>query len=244
MRNAWKCWCFTHYHLNWKWENMMDNPLLQYCVVNLEECPTTGRWHYQGYLELTEERTRDDLMDWLEAPGVHLEPRHKSQTQAIEYCKKSETQIMGPWELGSLTKEQGKRNDIFHVKELIKAGGTMREVIDCTNSAQAMQVADKCIMKYSEQRRFWKTELIICDDRLPEIREAFYVSSNKWMDGYDGHEVVCIHHKYTLNQGVGWDLNDLCGSLPLRVECKHGSREWLCKTLYLYSPFKSPLSGR
>jgi len=248
MRNAWKCWCFTHYHLNWKWEDMMDNPLLQYCVVNLEECPTTGRWHYQGYLELTEERTRDDLMDWLEAPGVHLEPRHKSQTQAIEYCKKSETQIMGPWELGSLTKEQGKRNDVELVREQLKAGEGMRGVVRVATNLQSIKIAE-CILKYEEPKRDWKPHIVwywgltgCGKSREAHLQFAdkdyFRKSSTteKWFDGYDAHtHVIFDDFLFPENKKEYNYWLDVFDRYACVVQTKGGIRQFLAKEIIVTS---------
>lgn len=78
------------------------SPLFRYGIVNVERAPTTGAIHWQGYLELTESRRWPQIIQ--EAPilvGAHWEKRKGTQQQAIDYCKKVESQIAGPFEHGS-----------------------------------------------------------------------------------------------------------------------------------------------
>lgn len=81
-----------------------------YIIWSIEEAPTTGAIHWQGYMELD---------DALRIPAVkrlhpifstmHLEKRRGTQQEAIDYCSKPETNLAGPFELGVAGSQGRKR---------------------------------------------------------------------------------------------------------------------------------------
>lgn len=101
-----RAWCFT---LNNPGEG--DDPKdwkVQYVVWQKEE-GKDGTPHFQGYVEL-DKVARLSAMKKING-RAHWEPRGGTQKQAIDYVKKEDTRIDGPWELGD-KKEQGKRSDL------------------------------------------------------------------------------------------------------------------------------------
>lgn len=80
-----------------------------YVCWQKEKCPKTNVEHLQLYCEFSSNIT---LAAVKKIHGTaHWEPRRGSQHQAIEYCKKDDTRVAGPWEVGT-KKEQGKRTDL------------------------------------------------------------------------------------------------------------------------------------
>lgn len=99
----------------------MSDPGISYLVEGAEICPTTGKFHLQGYLELDSPVRFTTLQRrW---PGVHLESRKGSQQQAIDYCKKD-----GKWMEYGDPKQQGKRKDIDDLIEAVNEGIPMSEI--------------------------------------------------------------------------------------------------------------------
>lgn len=101
-------------------------PWLTYVVWQLE-LGEGNVLHYQGYLEC---RGAQLFTRIKEVPGferAHFEVRRGTQAQAIEYAKKADTRVDGPWEWGEV-KEQGKRNDLLEVKIKIDLKRPLREV--------------------------------------------------------------------------------------------------------------------
>lgn len=101
------------------------DPLLRYLVLQLEQCPTTNRYHYQGYLELSTPRRIAYCKNSL-GEG-HYEKRKGTRKQAIDYATKQETRIGGPWTFGKLLGDstdssQGHRSDWSELKSDIKRG--------------------------------------------------------------------------------------------------------------------------
>lgn len=107
----------------------MDN--IQYMVYQQEECPTTKRRHYQGYVEFTKPFKMAGVKKLFKDPTLHLEQRRGTQQQAIDYCKKKDTRVGEPFEIGTPAK-QGKRNDLLFVKDTIdysiKKGLKMKQI--------------------------------------------------------------------------------------------------------------------
>ena len=72
----------------------IDLEKVQYYVYQMETSPSTGRIHWQGYLELKEGtkmrlKTLKDKV--FRSNTVHIEARRGTQQEAIDYCKKEET---------------------------------------------------------------------------------------------------------------------------------------------------------
>jgi len=144
-----RCWCFRvsnpnrgenedGYNVNARaldpegWKDM------RYCIYQ-EEVGEEGTYHYQGYVEFNVKKRMSEvkLYDGLE--GAWLGQRRGTQAEAIAYCKKKDdTYIDGPYEYGEFKLEPGKRNDLIKLKDDIKAGATMLELLENHTNACVM----------------------------------------------------------------------------------------------------------
>lgn len=70
-----------------------DDNTTRFVYCQLERCPSSGRLHWQGYIELLQAVGLKRVKEVLECDWTHLEPRRGTQVQAIDYCKKSESQV-------------------------------------------------------------------------------------------------------------------------------------------------------
>lgn len=104
-----------------------NNSLVSYIVYQREECPTTGRKHYQGYIELTRSCELKTVLSLFKCK-CHLEPRKGSQAQAIEYCTKEDTKIEEPVKCGK-PKMQGSRSDLDSINDAILCGKTPAQIL-------------------------------------------------------------------------------------------------------------------
>jgi len=109
---SWKYVCFTSF-------NPIDSQPVKgdkvsYLVFQREAGNDTNREHWQGYAEATQGLTVKQWQSQLECPKCHVERRKGTQSQAIEYCKKDDTRLLGPFEVGEPEQERGKkrRNEI------------------------------------------------------------------------------------------------------------------------------------
>lgn len=75
-------------------------PVVTFAVWQLEQAPETGRYHFQGYLELSKQQSIAQIQKFHGMAGSHIEPRRGTQEQSIAYCEKDESRIAGPWHYG------------------------------------------------------------------------------------------------------------------------------------------------
>lgn len=121
-------------HISWPLSDKHLGPLsawfnqtecVRYVVYQLERCPTTGRLHLQGYLQLKEHQHLSFVRKLLRADFRIRRGTHK---EARDYCTK-EGRILGPWELGEAV-GQGKRSDLVAIYDDIKARKTDLEILE------------------------------------------------------------------------------------------------------------------
>lgn len=117
-------WCFTSY----KMPNILDTGYIQYYIYQEEECPSTKRRHWQGYIEFKDKQSIRGIKLLFNDMTIHLEPRKGTQEQAIAYCSKLDTRIKEPVIFG-VPKKQGKRSDIEEIMQDIEEGATMKEIL-------------------------------------------------------------------------------------------------------------------
>lgn len=100
---------------------------VKYLVYQLEMCPETLRLHFQGYMELTQPKTYAalHLLDGFRT--AHFEKRRGTAKQAANYCKKEDSRLDGPWELGECS-QQGVRADLLEVKSQIDKGVSLKRI--------------------------------------------------------------------------------------------------------------------
>lgn len=209
----------------------------KYLVVGKEK-GDSGTPHLQGYLYYDNPRSFNSVKKSI--PRAHLEISKGTPLQASEYCKKDKDFI----EKGELP-SQGKRNDIDAVRDMVKAGIGMREIVETATSYQSIKTAE-VILKYKEIKRDWKPTVIwVCGrSGTGKIRWAYDhfpmddihkqpASETKWFEGYDAHPVVILDEvddttSYTM-------LKELTDRYPMRVHNKGGMRSFLAKTIVLTS---------
>lgn len=117
-------WCFTSFEV--------QGPELKggatYICQQKEICPTTKKVHFQGYAEFKEKMSLSGLKK-LFGEKIHWGARRGTQSQAIDYCKKSETAIENTFcELGK-KKEQGNRSDLDAILNAMEDGWTTADIL-------------------------------------------------------------------------------------------------------------------
>lgn len=218
-------------------------PTSTYQVYGYEVCPETQRKHLQGYISFSETKTMSSVKKMFRKDSMHLEIPKGTSEQNRAYCIKEGNYI----ETGLISK-QGKRTDLEKIKDLIKEGKGMRDIIDIAPNFQAVRMAE-VYLKYAEQKRDWKTETTWIWGKsgtgktrlaIETLGKDAYVKNNntgKWWDGYDADENVIIDEvDYETNYSL---LKELSDRYPCRVETKGGSRQFLAKKLIitsLYNP--------
>lgn len=111
-------------------EATVDLSKIRYLVFQREKCPSTGKLHYQGYVELFKPARHAGLKKALGCSSVWAKPKAKDSTreQARDYCMKEESRVEGPWEIGAWITGPGARTDLENVVDMIKAGRPTKEI--------------------------------------------------------------------------------------------------------------------
>jgi len=229
-------WCFT---LN-NWTDEQYASVLKITAAYLcvgKEVGESGTPHLQGYLYFANAVSFESMKKKI--PGAHLEKAKGTSEQASTYCKKE-----GDWhEQGDLPEAQGKRNDLATVREMIKEGKGMKEIVEVASNFQTVRSAE-VLIKYIEQPRTWKTHVTwvwgpsgcgktkYAVDTLPSA----YLknpSTGKWWDGYDADaEVILDEIDRETDYGR---LKELTDRYTCRVETKGGTRQFLARKIVITS---------
>lgn len=237
-------------------EKCSENKAVVYAIFGLEICPSTKREHLQFYISFKNAKTGSALQKFTMGGKHHYQVRAGTPVQARNYCWKgsSSKRTAEPaadaiyWETGVLPTGQGKRTDIMKTKESLENGANLRDVIIETSSMQSIAYAQK-YLTYFERKRNWKPEVLwfwgptatgksqrafaICNDESKRYRCN---ETNKWWDGYDGHEDVILDDirgdfcKFHI-------LLSILDRYEHRVEVKGGYRQLLAKRIIVTSPY-------
>jgi len=131
-------WCFTLYNVP---KVPSTDKRFKYCVYQKEKCPTTGKDHYQGYVEFQRSIRMKTIKELFGDDSIHLEARRGSRTQARDYCMKSQTALGEPVELGEwVESDSGNRVDLHYAREKILA---KRKVSDCYEDPELDPITTK-----------------------------------------------------------------------------------------------------
>jgi len=231
-------YCFTDFVLD---ETFLQGLPYEYLCYGRETCPTTGKKHLQGYIYFKNAKTFSAVRKLLQPRSVRA--CKGSAEQNATYCSK-ENEFL---EFGVRPK-QGSRTDIHDIMENIQTGNyTMRDIVSSATSFQSIRIAE-VQMKYFEPVRQWKTQVYWFYGKSGtgkshsayEMCEDPYIcmETNKWWEGYDGHEDVIIDDfrrdfcKFKV-------LLHLLDKYPMRIETKGGSRQFRAIRIIITSP-KSP----
>jgi len=201
--------CFTSFNLECA---PILGDVIKYAVYQHEKCPETERLHVQGYLEFSKSLRYAAIKKLLGDPAVHLEARRGTREQAIEYCKKEESRIDGPWEYGDAIRSQGKHTDLELLADAIKANPKMDVLVDdhLTHLIKYPRgVANACFLLNKRQAKmfrqlevhvYWGAAGTGKTRKAVERDSDYYILEKSgdalWFDGYDGEDHLIIDDFY------------------------------------------------
>nr|USZ80617.1 replication-associated protein [Sichuan tick-associated circovirus 2] len=197
-------WCFTKFTENKDDKPAFDELIMQYLVYGWEKCPSTGRRHWQGYVEfkskLGEGRVRALLI------GSHISRRVRSAGEAAEYCKK-DCDFVEHGEIG--TTSQGSRSDLNAIATLVATGSSSIRDVALSNPGMFVQygrgltILNSITNSGSVKRwRDVKSSIWYGKTNLNKTRTWFdtywdegcyrfqYGKNNDWWDGYNGEKHI------------------------------------------------------
>jgi len=113
----------TSRHRNWSYTNFDTNKIINHLIIlfhvyQKERCPTSNKEHFQGYFQLKDPKNLSWIKNNIDEK-CHFEAAKGNCKSNIAYCTKEESRIDGPWTIGKPKSEQGKRNDLLSIKQMI-----------------------------------------------------------------------------------------------------------------------------
>lgn len=205
---------------------------IKYLIFQKEKCPTSGKEHFQGYVELTKPSRLGLVKKLFNCEWIHLEKRKGTQDQAITYCKKSETKVDGPWEFGSPGK-QGQRTDLDCLKNLefmkisdfvleylpiaLKYPNGLRLIKQSFDIATSNRQRDISVTTIIGKPGSGKTKYVY-DNHSDIYKLNTNTNGTLWFDGYEGQDVLLI------DDFKGWlkytELLTILDRYPYRCQLK------------------------
>lgn len=232
MRNV----CFT------SWNNVeFDKEYMRYLIVGEEDCPSTGRGHFQGYCEFVRALDFSVVKKLLGGEETHIEQRKGTQAQAKTYCMKDNKYV----EHGTPSK-QGKRTDLDNVVETLQEGMSLKETaLSYPKEYIKYHRGIEKLRSLHIQPRNWVTEVIVLHGKTGtgKSRKAREICNNywvwtpqrgSWFDGYDGQEDV-IMEEFRGQLPLGFILT-LLDRYECPVQVKGGTVEFCPKRIVITSP--------
>ncbi len=218
--------------------------LISYAVFQLEECPETKKQHIQMYLELTKQQSLRQIKKIFNDNTLHIESRKGTQAQAIEYCSKRETRLEEPVVHG-IPKTQGKRTDIIKIKDAVKRGEKLTDIIDNIDNLNFQTIRCSQILKtiFSRPRETPPNVLWLYgatgSGKTRWVYETFddiYTKpNNKWWDGYEQQETILIDD-YRKDFCKFHELLTLTDRYPTTREIKGGTIHINSKNIIFTAP--------
>lgn len=222
--------CFTSFKTEEKLK--FDKEKINYIIWQLEKCPDTEKFHYQGYVEFKKPCKFTCMKKIFDDNTIHLEVRKGTQEQAINYCKKKESQIEGPWEYGEPGK-QGKRNDLNVLKQDILKQDSEYEIMNnhfgsYLRYGRMIKECKKLVAK-EHTKEFRKLEVIIYfgktgvgkTKRCYNPETCYKINPPyKWWDGYEQEKELLIDEFH--GQIPYKELLTILDGYQLRLEIKGG----------------------
>lgn len=228
-----KCWIGTSYRL----EEFRIPEGVQYGVYQKERCPTTGRLHLQFFVQYKKRLRLTGVKKHF--PGDHLEIA-RDPKQAVAYCKKEETRVSSPVEVGSFDQPQEdvcmvtlvKRQRVSSILEdQPRLWRSLRQLTDLRQlfSLPRREVTQGLLFVGKTGSGKTRTASLISDF----VGDTYWQDCSQWWNGYDGQELVIIDE--FRGQFDASTMLRLLDRTPYKVPVKGGYVNFASKAIVMTS---------
>jgi len=235
-----RLWCFTlNNYKDTDIDCLLQIKKFDYIGFGKEIAPTTGTPHLQGWIYVKSKISLKALKKLI--PRAHLKSCNGSAGQNLTYTSKD-----GKYYEAGIRPNQGERNDLADVRELLRDNTSMRDISD--NGAvnlQGIRMA-QIWLSYNEKERDFKPTIewywgptgtgksTTAANNCPGAWRNN--ETLQWWDGYDNHENIIIDD-FRANMCTFHFLLRILDRYGVRVAVKGGFRQLLAKKIIVTSPY-------
>lgn len=238
-------WVFTIFRGNHPEHPKWVPAEMSYMVYQLEQCPSTEREHYQGYVSFRTQKSMAAVKRIFDCQIMHCEIC-KDEQAAIMYAKKRETRLDGPWEHGQLIKER-QRSDLMVACDMIKGGASLRDVAEQHMGVFVRASKGLTALKCTLQVPRIQQRKAICLIGGTGVGKTYWAHhtfraqiytifdpKTPWFDGYQGEDVVLFddYGKHCMDINALKRYTDI---YPVQVPIKGGALAWTPKLVIFTS---------
>jgi len=229
-------WCFTLFET----ESDPINWPVTYICRGLETCPSTGKLHWQGYLELDKAKRLTQMKTL--SKTAHWEVAKADVDANLKYCSKDMTDFKEVGNPKDYRAGQGARTDITALKALLDTGAKTLDVYEKMPEMyfRYERTIEK-VISMIEPKRDWVTEVIVvagptgCGKTRRAIEAGAvpleYAKNGGFIGGYNGEDVVLFDDYWPGDMPRGFWLR-LTDRYPMQIPIKGGWRNWKPRTIY------------
>lgn len=232
-----RVWCYTCFTEE---EPNVDTQSIIYQIHQLEQCPDTGKPHWQGIVRFTSPRYFNGVKKYLGDPTAHIE-KTRNEQQSIAYCTKTETQLEPPKIYGTIpiVREPGWWQNLSDA-ELWQSDPTFMLRHHGGVTAYRRTVRRQSISRHTP------TVWILYGPpgtgkshgaRVIGGHDYYAKPSGPWWDGYNGHNTVIFDDFYG-SESYG-DILRWCSELAINVPIK-GSMVALTTERFIFTTNAKP----
>lgn len=237
---------------------LFSDPIFRYVIVNIEVAPTTGRVHWQGYMELM--RTSRFAYIKAQVPlleDAHFEVRMGTSDEAIAYCSKLDSRhpdVNRFYEVGQRSGGQGHRSDLETLANFVKEGKSVREIAEEMPgmyiryhggiAAMMAAVAPEPVAEVDFQPRPWQQLILDFLETEPNDRTIFWVTDSQGGNGKSRLTNFLVrNHKAQALSGRLQDMTYAYSMEPSRIVCFDITRAAADCSKHLYTMGESLKNG-
>lgn len=227
-----------------------------YACFQREIAPTTGNYHWQGYLEFKGQKRLDTANSYLRKQGwkkFDLRRARGTPQQNKDYCSKSETAIPDTFqEIGTpveMVGTPGKRTDLDEAFEMIKEGMTPDDVvINCNkmiryhkhliqlqsiiSSAKAKEIRQLEVYYYWGPPGTGKSRAVF--EQAPNAYRPLIHCPHIWFENYQGEDTIVLDD-IDLTKFPREAILQMLDIYPVRLPFKGGSVQAQYTKVYITS---------
>lgn len=243
MSDAARNYCFTFNNYPDCLESF-NAKLAEYCTYSIygKEVGESGTPHLQGYFQLKKKERLTGVAK--KFPGCHFAVAKGGYEANVDYCSK-EGQVFTHGVPATVGQRAGLSEAVVFVtqkRKISDVASAFPEVfVKYHRGLEALSSAIATTRNFkTEVYWFYGATGTGKSRRFADTEPDGYwkPATNKWWNGYDGHDAVIIDD-YRRDFCTFAELLRLFDRYPMSVETKGGTRPFLAKRLYITSP-KSP----